>query len=315
MRPGSWLLTTTLSVVFAAGAIAAANVALDIYGMYHPARDRHISVLGDPRIAKYLLSTRYVPENFNAVFTGASVAANWEVKRIEDLRVYNEALNGGNIVEEKTLIEAALERPGIQVAFLLVHPSLTYSHEFRTVEMKAELRRSALGSASLWAAYKEMLNIRLGRLPQKFDDAGTETFQNMHSEMNWLMKQMWNAPDFSVDPVALQAYKNLVKALTARRIRIVFVVPPTSEALLATKRVQMEKYLTMMRREIGGDYLWINFLRPEYSHLRDPEIFSDGVHLKAGGARQVVDEINGIVRNWIGAKRLLLATSDSQRAH
>ena len=36
----------------------------------------------------------------------------------------------------------------------LVNPSLTYSHEFETVELKPELKRSALGSLSLWNAYR-----------------------------------------------------------------------------------------------------------------------------------------------------------------
>jgi hypothetical protein len=307
MRPRYWLLTTISTVLIAAATIAAVNVAVDIYGLYRPSRGRRLPVLGDARVAKYLLSMRYVPENFNAMLTGASVSANWDVTTIEKLRVYNGSLDGGNIVEEKSVIEAALERPGISVVFLLVHPALTYSHEFRTVEMKPSLKLSAFGSSSLWAAYKDMANIRLGRIPRTFDYAGNETFLNARSEMNVHMKQMWNAPDFTLDPPALQAYRDLVANLRAHGVQIVFIVPPTSEQLLQTKRAPLERYLQRMRSEIGTGDLWIDFLSPEHEALcRNRANFSDGVHLTSDGARQVVARINTAVNRWIVERRLVV---------
>jgi hypothetical protein len=309
MRPRSWLLTTTLTVLIATAAIAAVNAAVDIYGLYRNPAGRRLPVYGDARVAKYLLSLRYVPENFNAILSGASVSANWDVTAIEGLRVYNESLNGGNIIEEKSLIEAALERPGISVAFLPVHPAMTYSHEFRTVDMNPALKRSALGSLSLWTAYKDMANVRLGRIPRTFDYAGTETFFNARREMNIHMRAMWNAREFAVDPLALHAYQDLVANLRARGVQIVFIVPPISEALLQTKRVPMERYLRTMRSEIGEGYMWIDFLSRDHEDLRSNRTnFSDGVHLTADGARLVVGLINAAINRWISERRLLVAT-------
>ena len=307
MHPSRWLLTTISIVLIVTAAISGLNIMVDIYGLYRPARGRQLPVLGDERVAKYLLSMRYVPENFNAVLSGASVSANWSVTGITGLRVYNESLSGGNIVEEKSLIEAALERPGISVAFLLVHPAMTYSHEFQTVEMKPALKSSALGSSSLWQAYKDMANIRLGRIPRTFDYAGTETFLYAGSEMNIYMRRMWDAPDFTVDPLALQAYRDLVAGLHRRGVQIVFIVPPTSEYLLQTKRAQMARYLRMMRSEIGAGYLWIDFLSQEHKELCNQANFSDGVHLRADGVRQVIADINTAVNRWIAERRLVVA--------
>ena len=143
MRPRYWLLTTLSTILIATAAIAALNMVVDIYGLYRPSRGRRLPIFGDDRVAKYLLSMRYVPENFNALLAGGSVSANWDITAIQGLRVYNGSLDGGNIVEEKALIEAALERPGVSVILLLVNPALTYSHEFQTVEMKPDLKRSA----------------------------------------------------------------------------------------------------------------------------------------------------------------------------
>ena len=308
MRPRYWLLTTLGTILIATTAIAGLNMAVDIYGLYRPSRGRRLPIFGDDRVAKYLLSMRYVPENFNAVIVGASISANWDITAIERLRVYNGSLDGGNIVEEKALIEAALERPGVSVILLLVNPSLTYSHEFETVELKPALKRSALGSLSLWNAYRNMLSIRIGRTPQPFDYAGTETFLNARSEMNVNMKAMWSEAEFTVDPVAWQAHRDLLANLRARGVQIVFIVPPVSEHLLETKGAPLERYLDRMRSEIGAGELWIDFLSPEGEAFRKTRAnFSDGVHLTPAGARQVVAQINSAINRWIAERRLVVA--------
>ena len=306
MRPRYWLLTALATILIATAAIAALNMAVDIYGLYRPSHGRRLPVLGDDRVAKYLLSMRYVPENFNALLIGGSVSANWDITAIQGLRVYNGSLDGGNIIEEKALIEAALERPGVAVILLLVNPALTYSHEFQTVEMKPDLKRSALGSLSLWNAYRNMLSIRIGRTPRTFDYAGTETFLNARSEMNLNMKEMWSEPEFTVDPVALQAHRDLVAKLRARGVQIVFIVPPVSEHLLETKRAPLERYLHRMRSEIGTGDLWIDFMSPDgEAFLKTRANFSDGVHLTPDGANQVVAQINAAVNRWITERRLV----------
>lgn len=307
MQPRYWLLTVISTILIVTLTISGVNVMIDVYGLYWPARGRRLPVFGDERVSKYLLSMRYVPENFDAILSGASVSANWDVTKIKAVRVYNGSLDGGSIVEAKAMIEAALDRPGISTVLLVVHPALTYSHNFQTVELNPSLKRSALGSWSLWSAYKGMANIWLRRMPQTFDYAGTETFLNARSEMNINMRQMWSAPEFALDPVALQAYRDLVAKLRARGIQLVFIVPPTSEQLLQTKREPLEKYLQEMREQIGTKGLWIDFLSPEYTNLCARANFSDGVHLTSDGALKVVAQINIIVSQWIANRQLVVA--------
>lgn len=302
MAPSRWIMTTLSTLVVVTSTIGAFNAWVDIYGLFRSAQGRRLPVLGDPRVAKYLLSQRYVPENFDAILVGASISANWDVTEIRKLRVYNESLNGGNIVEERSLVEAAINRPGIAVAFLNVHPALTRSHEFQTVVMSPSLRTSAIGSMSLKQAYKDWINIKLGRLPQIFNYAGTETFLNVRTEMNIHMKQMWNAPDFIVDQQALDAYLGLVASLRRHGVRIIFIVPPTSQDLLKTKRPQMDRYVQMMRSKLGDGDLWIDFLSTDLCENRAN--FSDGVHLTPAGASQVISRINLDVDRWTAEGRL-----------
>jgi hypothetical protein len=307
MRARYWLAATISAILISTAAIAGLNMSIDVYGLYRSTRGRQLYVLGDERVAKYLLSMRYVPQNFNALLSGASISANWRVTAIDRLRVYNESLNGATIIEEKALIEASLQRPGISVVLLLVHPALTYSNEFRTIDMTPSLRQSALGSLTLWAAYKDMINIRLGRLPQWFDYAGTETYLDGHHEMNPHMKAMWEAPEFDIDPAAWRAYFDLVGYLRAHGVKVVFIVPPTSEQLLSTKRPALSRYLERVHSEVGTGDLWIDFMSPEQEALRrTPANFSDGVHLTSSGAKQVVSVINTTLNQWLDQRRLVI---------
>jgi len=307
MAPRRWLLTTMSLVIAAGAAIVGINVALDPYGLYRPTQGRRLVVYGDARIAKYLLSDRYVPENFDAVLIGSSVSANWDMTRVEKFRIYNHSLNGGNIVEGKILLDVATSRPGVSTVFLLVHPALTASHEYRTVELTPNLRRSALGSLSLWEAYKDMIYVRLHRRPVwgRFDDAGAETL-DIPSEMNADMKRLWRPGDaFDVDPAALAAYRDAIRELRANRLQIVFVVPPTAEDVLRPKRAAYDRYVRLIRGDSTADDKWIDFTSDDYAAFRrDRTHFPDGSHLNTEAARILVSYINAAINDWSAQRQV-----------
>jgi len=310
MTPRLWLITAIAAVLIAVLAVGGVNIAIDPYGLYRSNSGRQLRVAGDERVAKYLLSLRYVPQRFNSVLIGASISANWDVTKIDRLRIYNESLNGATIIEERALIEAALSRPGISIVLLLVHPALTYSSEFRTVDMQPALKRSALGSLSLWEVYKDWIRIRLGGAEPVFDYAGTERYAEGRHEMNANMKRMWNTKDFEIDPVAWQAYIDVVGELRHRKIQIVFIVPPTSAQLLSSKRTALERYLEQLRAAVGAGDAWIDFLSPPRSALwTDEANFSDGVHFTPEGARAVVNQLNAAINDWLERRQLIV---DSQ---
>jgi hypothetical protein len=300
MRPGKWLLTTITLLLAGFAALAVINISADIYGLYRPTQSRRLNVYGDARIAKYLLSFGYVPENFNAILIGGSFSANWNTTAVEKLRVYNESLNGGNIVEEKALAEAAISRPGISTAFILVHPALTYSHDFMTVRLAPRLKYSSLGSTSLWFAYKNMLYIRFHRSIQNYDYAGTEDFGTLATEMPPNMKRFWSGGDhFDIDPIALAAYRDLIAELRARQIHLIFIVPPTFEGLLLTKQTAFPSYKGLIESYSTPEDKWIDFSSAEYLNFRAASAnFPDGVHLTPQAAKMVVCDINAKLNEW-----------------
>jgi hypothetical protein len=308
MQTRSWLLMTISMILGGGGALLGFNISVDLYGLYRHTEGRRLVVYGDERVTKYLLNARYVPENFNSILIGSSASANWDMRGIEKLRVYNDSLNGGNIVEEKALVDSALSRPGISIAFLLVHPYLTSSHEFETVKLIPQLRVSALGSQSLWDAYKDILKIRLHRSQLMTDYAGTTDLGIYPSELTATLKHLWRPDaDFELDPIALGAYREVVAKLRAHNIQIVFVVPPTFEDLLQRKWAAFDKYTRIIRSEMAAGDEWIDFTSGAHADFRkNRSNFGDGVHLVPKAAEQVVSYINAKTNDWIAEGRLHL---------
>ena len=103
MSPPVWLAETIGAIVLLLLIVVLVNMSIDIYGIFRSTKGRHLVVYGDERIAKYLLSERYVPENFDSLLIGSSVSANWNTQGIDSFRAYNESIEGGNIVEEKVI--------------------------------------------------------------------------------------------------------------------------------------------------------------------------------------------------------------------
>lgn len=306
MQGSKWLFTTLLLILGLGSAVAAVNAAADIYGLYRSTQGRALAPYGDARVSKYLLSAHYVPENFNAILLGASFSANWDMTALEKLRVYNESLNGGNIIEEKALAESALSRPGISTAFLCVHPALTYSHEYMTSKLEPKLKFSSLGSLSLWNAYKDMAYVRLGRSPLNYDHAGTEDFGRLAPDMGPKMKAFWTGDDhFESDPVALAAYRDLIAELRQHRVQIIFIVPPTLEELLRTKKNAFEQHVQLIRTYSTAGDKWIDFRSEAPEEFRtNHSNFPDGVHLIPEAAKQIVSMINAHVNEWIADRSL-----------
>jgi hypothetical protein len=301
MKPQAWLLSTLAVVLVLAAGIIAANVYLDIYGIFRDPRGRRLSVYGDERVAKYLLSEWYVPANFNAVLIGSSVSANWRLEKIDQLRTYNDSLDGGNIVEEKQLVGQVLSRPGIQVAFLIVHPFLTHSHDFETVRLGPDEWKTALGSLSLWEAYKE--EVRTARSVKRplIDEFGAEEFEIDRKELNPTLRHMMSGiGDFEVDAIAFAEYRDVVSELHAHRMQTVFIIPPLEERLLAPKRAAFQHYLSAIRPMMTAQDKLIDFTSQEFGEFRaDPRNFLDGVHLLHDGAAAVVSMINSRIDTWI----------------
>jgi hypothetical protein len=282
------------------------NMSLDVYGIFRNAKGRHLVVYGDERVAKYLLSEKYVPENFNALLIGSSVSANWNTSGIEGLRVYNESINGGNIVEAKAITDRTLSSSRIRAVLLIVHPYLTSSHEFETVQLTPRENLAALGSQSLLDAYKSEVRIKLRLEKPELDEFGTDDFGDIPQKMNpHLQKLMAPGTEFTIDASAMASYKALVDELHSANIRIIYVIPPVTQSIYLSKVNAFANYSHAALENRSEEDRVIDFTSDEFMDFRsDPGNFKDGVHLTNQSARQVVAIINTKLNQWIQTGQL-----------
>jgi hypothetical protein len=300
MTARAWIITTIAFTLALLAAIASVDAAIDLFGIFRNPAGRRLQGYGDDRVAKYLLSERYVPANFNSIVVGSSVSANWNTGQIDCFKVYNESINGANVVEEKTIADQALTSSRIKLAILVVHPFLTSSHEFETVKVTPRENLAALGSLNLLDAYKEKIHSDLYHGGGTFDEFGTYDLGDAHREMNLVLKKlMATQGNFNVDPIALKAERDLIAELRGANIPIVYVVPPLSQSLYESKADSFAAYSRLILGNKLDRENIIDFTSPEFQAFRqDGGNFSDGVHLTVRGARQIVAEINRQLCDW-----------------
>jgi hypothetical protein len=300
----AWMLGITLAV---AGAVAAINVSIDQYGLYHDDHGKHLIPYGDPRVSKYLLSERYVPENFNALLIGTSVSANWKTGAIKPLRVYNESLEGGVIVEDRAIAERAIAGGTIKVVLLLIQPYMTTDNNFRTVPLTHDVDATALGSKSLLDAYREEFSVKRSKEQPEFDEFGAQHFGDLPQQLNRKLQKMWapTAKPFDIDASGMKDYTALVNELHAKNIQIVFVIPPIAEDLFEGRRTGFDEYSRLMLGLKGRQDEVMDFSTDQWRAFRaDPGSFKDGIHLTDVGTATVVKTISDQLTEWIADGQL-----------
>jgi hypothetical protein len=214
--------------------------------------------------------------------------------------LYNESVNGGDAVEEKAILDRVLDGGGTRLAVLVVHPYITASHEFKTVELSPPLLWGALGSQNLLDAYKEILRIRLGRDRQTFDAAGTEDYGNVPHPLNPDLQELFAAAEFPIDGISLQAYRDMVTELHARNIPVAFVVPPTVESLFRPRRDAFVRYSQQVLACRRPPDRVLDFLSDEFADLRkDESLFLDGAHFRTSSTGRVTAVLDARLQTWM----------------
>jgi hypothetical protein len=293
MRPDRWLYTFLGVFALFVGAGIAVNMLVDIYGIFRDTRNRHLVDYGDNRIAKYLLSEHYVPQNFDAILVGPSVSANWDLHGIHTLRVYNESMNGSNFVEQEALVRNAVSTPGLKAALLVLHPSMTAAHDFSTVILSPREDLGALGSVSLFEAYKDWLARERNPRRGITDDYGSELFADP-AHLNAIAANLMRpGADFPVDNVSYIAFQHVLRDLRKHHIHVVFIYPPTLQTLFEPKRAAFSRYQQLVETQRKSSEPIVDFTQSRFEKFWcDRTNFSDGVHISRAGSVKMVEMLD-----------------------
>jgi len=282
------------------------NLYADIYGLFRPARGRVLGIYGEERIAKYLQSYRYIPENFDGVLFGSSVSDILDTGELAGYRVYNASINGGNIADLKPIAENIFRRGNLKLTIICAHRYITNDHFEKTDLMTPKQYWGALGSPQLMTAYISQLAIRHGVVSNSYDVRGT-----LHSgtdpDSNIVRKEIEGAvaqiqrgtPSFGnyyIDPVALAELKDVMADARRHSERMVVFYPPIPAPVLAVRSGEFRRYRDVISSLTEPSDIIVDFNRPEYDGIRtDYHNFDDAVHLSHAGATFVMSELSKAV--------------------
>jgi hypothetical protein len=298
--------------VFAAGfsavcaGLIALNMVLDPYGLFRSSRTRSLPVYGEERIAKYLYSMRYIPENFDGILLGSSVSDNLDPRQFHGYRIYNASINGGNVEDLRPIAENVYGKSELKLTLVCIHRYLTLDHGNKTDLMTPRQYWGALGSPQLLAAYLSGLAIRRGVVHGEYDDMGTlresadpdsaVVRRTIDKAVGDIQRGQASVGNYSIDPVALAGLNRILTTARHRSRRMLVFYPPIPASVFAIRRAEFARYRETVGSLLGPGDVVVDFNDPSHSGLREDLLnFQDAVHLSKSGAAAVMSELSGTV--------------------
>lgn len=292
----------------------AVNMYIDIFALFRPVRGRTISIYGEERIAKYLHSFRYIPENFDGVLLGSSVSENFSTQSFSGYRIYNASINGGNIIDVKPLVDNIYRKGALKITIICIHRYLTKDHVKKTDFMTHRQYWGALGSPQLMTAYVVRMAVKSGLQQNKYDEMGTlhfgdnadvnstrETIQQNVADIRLGTAAIGN---YYIDPVALAELGDIVDLARRHSEKFVIFYPPTPAPVLYACAPEYERYRETINGLTQPGDIVVDFNGPGYERFRDDFAnFIDGVHLSSTGANAVMLELGKIVQQSNSERR------------
>jgi hypothetical protein len=292
------LLTSTACIV-----ISAINWYINFYGIFGNVRGQSRIVTASERQTKYLYSFNYIPDNFDALLVGSSIAGNLDTSRVHGVHMYNAALSGGNITEEKLIAENALHRGHFSRVVFCLNPYLVATHGRKAGGMENRDVWATLGSTELFSSYIGAIMIRLGLIQGRFTADGKQDFEVLHRQEK-ILDNLGGRKDaakpvasqkaeFKLDKTALEELSALAELARSQGASIVWMFAPVYLPEYQAQRSGYEKFENRIRRISKPGELIINMNDGSFNALTSQSrSFSDGVHLSNDGALATVDALD-----------------------
>ncbi len=285
MTSRKWIaLWTAIAIAAILCVNFAVAIRMDPYGLFRDPRGRQLRVVFEARKAKYLLSKRYVPVNYDGLLIGPSSSENWDPAAIPGVTMYNESILGSNVVEEKRIVDQALPGGIFKLAICILYPTMTTNHTLLD-GLDAVSAAEALGSIHLYiheaTQLLSALHLATGRLsapdgstplkvvPQKFDEL------------------QYDPSYFHLDPVAVASYARMVRELAAGGTRIIYVIPPLYEPCRQLNKAAFDSYKQTMQQILPQAPI-LDLDGPEFATSRRvASNYVDCFHVDAVGAAKI----------------------------
>lgn len=291
----SLLVTLFLSVLMVAGSFWD-----DEYGLFDQNDGEKITIYYNSRLSKYLLAYSYIPDNFDGILIGPSLAANIDTKEITAKRIYNASINGGNISEVKLIADKVMENGRISILIVCLHPYLVKDYGRKTPYMVEDDYWGALGSRDLIKHYLAKILIKMNVEANDFNEFGRNSY--IHRRMSGApasekirqrAEEYRKGRKIRVDRAAVAELNAVLKKARRNGVKIFAYYYPYPEESLAVMHGQHRAF----KRKIaplftGRDVVW-DLNSDEYRPFRqDYANYSDAIHLSEQGTHFIARTID-----------------------
>ncbi len=299
-----FLFLTLMISVLAAAVIIGLNMYIDLYGLFLPVKGRTIDVKNNERTSKYLLSYRYIPQNFNTILAGTSLSDNLDVTPFTgkgDFTIYNASIMGANISEIKPVVINAVEG-GVKNVILCITPYLVKTSGGKEVEFGPKVYRGALGSVDLYQTYAVGLIRYYNLMPHKFprnqiNSNGVNDYADFFrlDDVKGKIHQevvAHGGKNLRLDTTAVSQLKEMIQFLKDRKINLICYFHPVPLEIYDSNQVSLDHFQKMVRDIVADDTKVIDFNAPSnHSFTSDYSNYIDHGHLSKKGQATIMQQV------------------------
>jgi hypothetical protein len=285
--------------------VVVAHIVADPYGLWLPTTRRDVKVYHNERTSKYLMSFRYVPENFDGLLLGPSYSDNVNTAQILTLPVYNGSINGGSMSELALVANNVFDRQPPVVLIVCLTPYITNYYGRKTSFMTPDEKWGSLGSTETLKYWLRRFEVALGRRRLASNGYGWTDFQANRNPFAGVGDDELTPVEYDIDPRALaELDRLLLRARSEGTLVLGYFYPyyrPRWAMNIQGYRVFRQRMLTLFRDE---DVVW-DMNEPVYDDFRsDSENYMDRGHLNYAGATFVAKEIDQRLQMLVSDGRL-----------
>ncbi len=300
MKSSIFLKRFGLLLFLIVGICLAFNIYVDIFGLFLGRTDR--KVYTNERTSKYLLSFRYIPENYNGFILGPSLSANLDPTQIKNFKIYNASIMGANISDLHYLVNNMINKGNMKIAIICLDPYLTKEFGKKSATIDPKEYFGALGSVNLVKTYGMFCVRDFNLFPNRFapsliDVNGRNDFElemkNVDSKKAIEEKvRLKKHEGTDINPQSYEELRQVIAELRAKDIKIVAYFSPIPYSIFSIGRNKYTEFESKMSKLFNEDDILINLNEERYKPVTsDYNTFIDHGHLSASGQAFVLSEI------------------------
>ncbi len=276
------------------------NYSRDDYGLFGDGT-KPLKIYGkQERLPKYLFSYRYIPENFEGIIVGPSLTDNLDPELIEDHKIYNASIYGGNATELRLLVENVLQHPESKLRFLILclDPYFSKDAGRKTSHIDPREYRGSLGSVDTIRLYYNQVMVKAGIIPDYYNEFGCFDFtlEKPNKDARPYIKDAAQKPsnkqNIEINAQAFEDIRRIIAAAHENELKVfAFYFPRPHELYLLHQQHYFDYQNKMNSLFKPGDLVW-DFNSEEYRDFSNNyRNYSDEAHLSKQGAAALLQEI------------------------